>query len=166
MNDFYTGYRKTVMAPDELITRVFIPLPEPREDFRLYKVSKRHDLDISTFTAAFWMRREAGVVEDVRIAYGGCGPVIYRLRKAEEALSGRPFTEAEIDAAAEIARGEIAPISDVRGGADYRFALAENVLRKFYFDVAGDHETYQRQTAPAPARNAMTQAPDGNGEAH
>jgi xanthine dehydrogenase small subunit len=153
MNDFYTGYRKTVMTAEELITRVTIPLPGPRDDFQLYKISKRHDLDISSFTAAFWMRRENGVVAEIRIAYGGVGPVIYRLRKTEAALVGKPFTEAEIEAVTEIARGEITPISDVRGAAEYRFLLAENILRKFYFDVSGV-ETYQRVTDPGRVSTA------------
>jgi xanthine dehydrogenase small subunit len=153
MNDFYTGYRKTVMAADELITRVIIPLPKRDETLRLYKVSKRHDLDISTFTAAFWMRRENGVIGEIRIAYGGVGPVIYRLRKTEEALSGKPLNESEFESAAEIARAEITPISDVRGDADYRFQLAENILRKFYFDVTGA-ETYDRVTTTASETDA------------
>jgi xanthine dehydrogenase small subunit len=154
MNDFYTGYRKTVMTPDELITRVIIPLPKrdgAGEHFRLYKVSKRHDLDIATFTAAFFMRRENGVIGEIRIAYGGVGPVIYRLRKTEEALTGKPLNQSEIESAAEIARGEITPIADVRGDAEYRFQLAENILRKFYFDVTGV-QTYDRVTATAIER--------------
>src|SRR6185437_823842 len=149
MNDFNTGYRKSVMAGDEFITRVFIPLPAKDEIVRLYKVSKRHDLDISTFTAAFWMQRSNGVIGDIRIAYGGCGPNIIRLRKTESALVGKPFNEAEIDAVTEITRGEITPISDVRGSADYRFLLAENMLRKFHADATGI-ETYGRVTNPSP----------------
>jgi xanthine dehydrogenase small subunit len=160
INDFYTGYRRTVMAADELITRVFIPLPKTDETFRLYKVSKRHDLDISTFTAAFWMRRENGAIGDIRIAYGGCGPVIYRLRKTEAALVGKPLNEAEFDSAAEIARQEISPISDVRGDADFRFQLAENVVRKFYFDASGI-ETYQRITPPGGSRPRRRRAETG-----
>src|SRR5207249_5015536 len=163
MNDFYTGYRKTVMAGDELITRVIIPLPGTRDDFRLYKISKRHDLDISSFTAAFWMRRENGVVAELRIAYGGVGPVIYRLRKTEAALIGKPFTESEVEAVAELARSEITPISDVRGDADYRFLLAENILRKFYFDVIGIG-TDQRATDPARVGATPASRPSGNGE--
>jgi xanthine dehydrogenase small subunit len=147
MNDFYIGYRKTVMAADELITRVFMPLPKADEVFRLYKISKRHDLDISTFTAAFWMKRENGVIGEIRIAYGGCGPMIIRMRKTEAALTGKPFNEAEIEGATEIARGEITPISDVRGAAEFRFQLAENVLRKFHADESGA-VTYQRTTQP------------------
>jgi xanthine dehydrogenase small subunit len=150
MNDFYTGYRKSVLAADEIITRVFIPLPKADEVLRLYKISKRHDLDISTFTAAFWMQRSNGVIGDLRIAYGGCGPMIIRLKKTEQALIGKPFNEAEIDAAAaDLARSEITPISDVRGSADYRFLLAENLLRKFYFDASGVELTYDRVTLPS-----------------
>ena len=153
MNDFYVGYRKTVMSADELITRVIVPLPKREEAFRLYKVSKRHDLDISTFTAAFWMRRENGVIGEIRIAYGGVGPVIFRLRKTEEALNGKPLNESEIETACEIARAEITPISDVRGDAEYRFQLAENILRKFYFDVTGV-ETYDRVTTTTSGTDA------------
>lgn len=163
INDFYTGYRQTVMAADELITLVTIPMPRPGDDFRLYKVSKRHDLDISTFTAAFWMRREDGVVADIRIAYGGVGPVIFRLRKTEAALVGRPFTEAEVESVCETARSEITPISDVRGDAEYRNLLAENILRKFYFDVTGV-ETYQRVTDPGRVAQAPAHAGNGNGK--
>jgi xanthine dehydrogenase small subunit len=147
-NALYTGYRKSVMAADELITRVFMPIPKADEHFRIYKISRRHDLDISTFTAAFWMKRENGVIGEIRIAYGGCGPMIIRMRKTEESLSGKPLNEAEIENATEIARGEITPISDVRGDAKFRFALAENVLRKFFAEVSGE-ETYERVTAPA-----------------
>jgi xanthine dehydrogenase small subunit len=165
INDFYTGYRKTVMASDELITRVIIPLHGAGEDFRLYKVSKRHDLDISTFTAAFWMRRENGVIADLRIAYGGCGPNIYRLRKTEQALIGKPFSEAEIDAAAEIARTEVTPISDVRGDAEYRFTLAENMLRKFHADITGG-DVLRRVTDPGrTVAGAVGYRGNGNGEA-
>jgi xanthine dehydrogenase small subunit len=149
-NDFYTGYRKTVIAPDEIITRIFIPLPKQHEILKLYQITKRHDLDISTFTAAFWMQKSNGVVGDIRIAYGGCGPTIIRLRKTEQALIGKPFNEAEIEGVTDIARSEITPISDVRGSADYRLLLAENMLRKFYCDATGI-ETYDRVTTPSPS---------------
>lgn len=162
INDFYTGYRKSVMKEDELITLVIIPLPGPNDALRLYKVSKRHDLDISTFAAAFWMRRENGVISDIRIAYGGVGPVIYRLRKTEAALIGKPFSESEFESVAEVARGEISPISDVRGDAEYRNLLAENMLRKFYFDVSGE-TVYARVTDPGRVEATAAAAESTNG---
>ena len=59
-SEFYTGYRKTVLGPDELVTGVRIPLPRAGEMFKLYKVSRRKDLDISSFGAAIWMRQSNG----------------------------------------------------------------------------------------------------------
>src|SRR5439155_11475854 len=83
INDFYTGYKRTVMAADELITAVRIPRPRDGEILRLYKVSKRFDVDISTFTAAIWLKLEGRTIADVRIAYGGVGPNILRLPRTE-----------------------------------------------------------------------------------
>jgi len=137
LNDLFTGYKRMTLRPDELITRVILPRLKPAETLRLYKVSKRRDLDISGFTAAVWLRRDrADVIDDIRIAYGGVGPVILRLPKTETHLRGQPLTESLFTTAGEIAREEITPISDVRGSADYRRQLAENILLKFYFDVA------------------------------
>jgi xanthine dehydrogenase small subunit len=61
--DFYLGYKKLDLRPDEIITRILIPLPDDGETLRLYKVSKRSHLDISTFTAAMLMRRTDGRID-------------------------------------------------------------------------------------------------------
>jgi xanthine dehydrogenase small subunit len=137
INDFYKGYRTTVAQPDELITRVFIPLPARDEIFKLYKISRRKDLDISAFTAAIWIKRNGGeLIDDVRIAFGGVGPTILRLKKTEEFLRGNALTVASVEDAGRLARAEITPITDVRGSAEYRSQLGENILRKFYVDLA------------------------------
>jgi xanthine dehydrogenase small subunit len=140
LNDFYTGYRKNVMAADEIIARLRVPLPAADVVFKLYKISKRKDLDISTFSAAVWLRLEADVVADVRLAYGGVAATVVRLPRTEAALRGQPFTEATFDAAAAVAESEVRPISDVRGSADYRRRLAGNVLRRFYLEHASQLE--------------------------
>ncbi|HEX8322590.1 MAG TPA: FAD binding domain-containing protein [Tepidisphaeraceae bacterium] len=135
LNDFYTGYRTSVMKSDELITRVLIPIPAKDDVLKLYKISKRRDLDISTFSAAVWMRRREGVIEETRIAFGGVGPTVLRLRKTEAFLRGRPFTEETFDDAGPIVLDEITPISDVRGSADYRNLLGENILRRMHAEL-------------------------------
>ena len=57
-----------------------------------------------------------------------------RMRAAEQALVGRPFTEETFRHAGEAAAGEIRPLTDVRGTADYRLQLARNVLLKCYHE--------------------------------
>jgi xanthine dehydrogenase small subunit len=139
IREFYLGYKKLDLRADEIITRIHIPLPRDGETLRLYKISKRTHLDISTFTAAMLMRRShdsaGGKVDSMRIAYGGVGPVVLRLAKTEEFLAGQPFQAETFAAAGEIARAEITPISDVRGSREFRLQLAENILSRFFYDA-------------------------------
>jgi xanthine dehydrogenase small subunit len=136
INQFYKGYKQLDMAADEMITRVFIPLPEKDERIKLYKVSKRKHLDISAFTAAFKVTLSGSSIARISIAYGGVAPTILRLRKTEEFLTGKPFTRETLAAAGQIARGEIAPISDVRGSSEFRHQLGENILLKLFYELA------------------------------
>jgi len=135
INAFYSGYRKTVMRDDELITAIHIPRPAKDEIFKLYKVSKRKDLDISTFSAAVWMRLRDGVIIDSRIAYGGVGPTVLRLPNTESQLRGKPFDEKTFAEIADTVQAEITPISDVRGSSDYRYLLASNILRRMQVEL-------------------------------
>ncbi len=137
INAFYTGYRTNVMREDELLARVYIPLPSADEHFRVYKVSQRKDLDISTFAAAFWMRLEGDSIAELRIAYGGVGPTILRLVKTERFLQGMPHRLESWQSATATALAEIKPISDVRGSATYRELLAANCLVRFFQDACG-----------------------------
>lgn len=140
INEFYTGYKTTVMQPDELITRIRIPLPKDSEYLKLYKVSKRTHLDISTFTAAIRMQCMNKQIQHASIAYGGVGPNVLRLPKTESFLAEKPFELSTFEEAGTIAVQEITPISDVRGSSDYRFQLAKNILLKFFHETSTIHQ--------------------------
>jgi xanthine dehydrogenase small subunit len=140
INGFYTGYKQKDVAADELIVRVALPLPAAGERLRLYKVSRRFDLDIATFGAAIRIRERDGVIGRAAVAYTGVAPTVVRLLETEAFFRGRPFEEATFRQAGRIARSEVRPISDVRGGRAFREQLAENILAKFYFDEAGTAE--------------------------
>ena len=122
------------MNADELITKIRWNLPETDDVLKLYKVSKRKDLDISTFTAAIWMKLKKGKIQNARLAYGGVGPVALRLPETEEYLQGKPLLLEIFQQAGKLARNEIRPISDVRSSSDYRSQLAENILLKFFHE--------------------------------
>lgn len=138
INDFYRGYKRFDLESDELITRVFIPLPTESQTLKLYKVSRRRDLDISTFTAGVLMQKDkaSDTIQSIRIAYGGVAPVVLRMPRTEAFLTGKPFDEGVMRAAGRLSRTEITPITDVRGSADFRLQLAENILVKFYFECS------------------------------
>ncbi|HXA18153.1 MAG TPA: FAD binding domain-containing protein [Thermoanaerobaculia bacterium] len=133
---FYLGYRKFDLHPDEIITRVRISIV--RDTLKLYKVSRRKDLDISAFTAAIRLAMTGDRIDRAAIAYGGVAPTVIRLPRTEAFLAGKPATLDTFEHAGRIARDEIKPISDVRGSADYRLQLAENILAKFWYEVFGE----------------------------
>jgi len=135
INDFYTGYKKTVAKPDEIITRIIIPRPQEGEILRLYKMSRRKDLDISSFTAAILFKNVSGQINEMRIAMGGVGPNILRLRETEKLLTGQRVSADLFEQAAQLAEKEIKPISDVRGTAEFRYKLAGNIIRKFFHEL-------------------------------
>lgn len=132
INRFYTGYKQLDMRSEELISRILIPIPDPADSLRLFKVSNRKDLDISTFTAGFRLRLENDLISQIAIAYGGVAATVLRLPKTEAFLQGKPFNLETFQTAGAIARSEISPISDVRASAAYRLKLAENILLKLY----------------------------------
>ena len=146
INEFYTGYRATVLRSGELISRIRILLPDAEDIFKLYKVSRRLDLDISSFNAAIWMRKNGRYIQEIRMAFGGVGPVVKRLHRVERFLIGKPLSLANFEQAAQMARQEVTPISDVRGSDEYRRTLSHNILLKFWNELDD-----QRQPPPSPS---------------
>ncbi|HEY9681259.1 MAG TPA: FAD binding domain-containing protein [Oculatellaceae cyanobacterium] len=141
INSFYKGYKTLDLKSDEIITRISIPLPSSNNVVRLFKVSKREHLDISSFTAAVLLTTKSGKtgpetkIEGARIAFGGVAPTVVRLPKTERFLETAACTFDSFERAGLIAVEEIAPIADVRGSIDFRKQLAENILLKFYFSL-------------------------------
>ncbi len=135
--EFFLGYRRTALGPGEVIRAVRIPEPGPGEEFRVYKVSKRHDQDISTVIGAFRLSLDGRRVSGARIAYGGMAAVPARARAAEEALRGAVWSEEAARRAGEALAEDFDPIGDHRGSADYRRRVAANLPVRLWRDLAG-----------------------------
>jgi xanthine dehydrogenase small subunit len=136
LNAFYQGYKVKDLAADEIATRVLVPLPSVNDRLKLYKVSRRNDLDIATFGAAIRIQHQGERIARASVAFSGVGPTVARLPRTETFLEGRPFTEATFASATLVAQAEVQPISDVRGSRDFRLQLAGNILQKFYYDCS------------------------------
>jgi xanthine dehydrogenase small subunit len=100
--------------------------------FHFEKVGRRQHLDIASVNTAVYLRLEGRRVREARLAAGGVAPVPLLLSRASERLSGREAgPEALGQALAEslaLAQEEIAPISDVRGSAQYKRRLLKHLL--------------------------------------
>jgi len=128
---FFTGYRQTALRTGELLISVILPKPFPAR-VGFYKAAKRRLDDISTVAACFALHLDGSHrVSRARLAYGGVAPVPLRAVEAERAIEGARWTPSAVRPAQEILNRILHPISDHRGSAAYRVALACNLLEKF-----------------------------------
>ena len=129
--EFHTGYKQTVMRPDELIAAML--LPRPREGARHFyrKVGTRRAQAISKVCFAALAGRDGDAPGEVRLALGSVAPVVLRCRRTEELLRGRPLDGELARAASDELAREITPIDDLRSTARYRTRVAQNLLAEF-----------------------------------
>ncbi len=120
---FYTGYRRSVCAPHELITAVEIAPVQGMQWFR--KVGTRAAQAISKVVVA-------GVrASHPRVAVGSVAPTVIRLTETERCLADG----GSIDDACTVLEGEVHPIDDVRSTAAYRKRVLSNLVRRFWLDT-------------------------------
>jgi xanthine dehydrogenase small subunit len=138
LEDFYTGYRRNVLAPDELVAWILVPKPHPGELLRAYKISKRYDDDISAVCLVLRLELDgAGRVARVGIGAGGVAATPVRAVQTEAFLAGRPWNDETATAAAQVLRGEFQPISDMRASAGYRTEVLGNLMHRFWLESQG-----------------------------
>lgn len=138
LGDFITGNRRTVRAPDELVTAIIVPKARNPARATFLKLGARRYLVISiVMVAAVIERTGDGRVAAARIAVGACAPVARRLTGLEDALRGQPCTAGlgEIVRPGHLAA--LSPIDDVRGAAGYRLDAAVTLLRRALAELGG-----------------------------
>jgi xanthine dehydrogenase small subunit len=117
---------------------VIIPELPAAVRVKSYKVSKRKDLDISTVSGGFRLQvnKRNNVVESIRLAYGGMAERVKRAREAEQFLIGKKWERETVEQAMSLIDKEFTPISDARGGAEFRRVAARNLLMKLWSETA------------------------------
>ncbi|MBA3595256.1 MAG: xanthine dehydrogenase small subunit [Polaromonas sp.] len=133
----YTGYRKNVMAPDEVLAWIKVPLPEAEEVLKAYKISKRYDDDISAVCLVVNLQLAGGKVAKVSIGAGGVAAVPARAVQTEAFLRGKVWTQATVLEAMQTLRDEFQPLSDMRASATYRSEVLGNLLQRFWLESQG-----------------------------
>jgi xanthine dehydrogenase small subunit len=135
IEDFFLSYGRQDRQPGEFVEAVSLPAAAPR--LKVYKLSKRFDQDISAVCGAFNVTVEDDRVARARIAFGGMAGVPKRARAVEEALTGKPWTQATVAAAQEAWEADFEPLSDMRASAAYRMATARNMLSRYLLEDQG-----------------------------
>jgi len=141
LEDLYTGYRKNVMAADEVLAWIKVPKATEAEFSRVYKISKRFEDDISALCLAINVQIANGRVRSASIGAGGVAATPVRARKTEAALVGQPWTQDTIRQAMQTLRDGFTPISDMRATAGYRSTVLSNLLQRFWLESQGTAQT-------------------------
>ena len=137
--DFWPAYRRTALAPNELLLRISVPLATGRQ-VRFRKVGTRRAQAISKVVMALaWQAGEGADSpwRDVHLALGSVAATPIRAAATEASLEGAVPDERTADRAASVLAGELQPIDDVRSSADYRRAVAARVLHRLIRDEGG-----------------------------
>lgn len=122
LKEFYTGVRRTVLAPDELITDVSFPALAENQRGVYLKLGLRRTLTIAVANVALVVTLDVDGrrVTAARIALGSVAPTIIRAPEAERALLGHRLTAERVTEAATLAAQAATPIDDVRGSVWFR----------------------------------------------
>lgn len=135
--DFWTGYRTTARADDELVLRVEVPLPAGRAE-RFRKVGTRRAQAISKVVMALaWVPDASGAWHDVRVAFGSIAAVPVRVGEVESVLEGALVDPPVTERARSALEASIRPIDDVRSTADYRRAVSGRILARVLREAGG-----------------------------
>jgi xanthine dehydrogenase small subunit len=137
LESFYTGYRKTVLAGDEVLAWIKVPRPAAGELLRVYKISKRYDDDISAVCLAVNLKLEDNTVAKISIGAGGVAAMPVRAVRTEAVLRGKPWTLEAVQQATAALRAEFQPISDMRASAAYRSEVLGNLMQRFWLETQG-----------------------------
>jgi CO/xanthine dehydrogenase FAD-binding subunit len=134
---FHTGYKQTVMRPDEMIARIRLPRPRAGAQHYYRKVGTRRAQAISKVCMAGLLEMEGGRVGEMRLALGSVAPIVLRCRQTEDVIRGRALDAETVEAARAALATEIAPIDDIRSTAGYRLRVALNLLGDFLSGAGG-----------------------------
>jgi xanthine dehydrogenase small subunit len=132
--EFFVDYRHTILGESEFIENISFAKLLPQQVFKMYKVSKRIEEDISAVVGAFCIGIKNSTVVHVRLAFGGMAEIPKRALLCEQALLQKPWNIETIDAACSALLNDFEPISDVRASARYRLLVAQNLLKKYFFE--------------------------------
>ena len=130
VEDLFVDYYETALQPGELLTEVIVPAQSSDARGVYLKFLPRTEDDYATVAVAAVARVENGVCASVRVALGAVAPTPVRATAVEAALEGQPVTADAVRSAAEAIAGQVDPLADFRGSAEYKRDMAVVFTRR------------------------------------
>lgn len=149
MNEFYTGLRKTVMQPDEMLTAIsFEPMKSNQRGIFL-KLGLRQAQAISVINTSIILELDGDTITQATITLGSVAPTIVHAPSAEAMLVGKQLTDETIRQAAYLAADDCTPITDVRGSAEYRKEMIRVMVARGLRRIAKDEQAQNWPVEPS-----------------
>lgn len=145
--DLFIGYLTTSLEPTEILTGIRVPLPLPGTGGAFVELSRRHGDFALVGVAATVRLGPHGAIDEVRIAFTGCGPVPVRAEDAERHLRGARPSDGLWEEAGELAARGLEPDSDLHASGAYRKRVAAVLAARALgraaerADMTGHHPT-------------------------
>lgn len=140
LEDFYTGVRRTVLAPDEMLVDIAFPALKNGQRGMFLKYALRQAQAISLLNVAVVVDMAGDAVQQARITLGAVAPTIIHAKDAEEYLRGKPLNAETIREAGKLAGAAARPISDLRASAHYRQRMTQVLTRRALQAIAEGSE--------------------------
>ncbi len=135
LKNFFLDYKKIDLKEDESIAKVWFKLPTENSQFNFDKVSKRKHLDIATVNTAIHIEVKDNRVMHCDLSVGGVAATPKYLNKTCEFLIGKRINQDTVKQAIELMNTEILPISDVRGTAEYKRLLSNQLVKGHFLKL-------------------------------
>lgn len=130
LSEFYTGVRRTVLQPDEMLVDIAFPALQAGQRGTFIKFALRRAQAISLVDVAILLTLDGEVVREAKITLGAVAPTIVHAREAEEFLAGKRLEDTVVHEAAALTVKAARPISDIRGSASYRSRMVQVITRR------------------------------------
>lgn len=135
LSEYYLDYKKLNKYLNEFIKAVWFEVPQNKFYFSFEKVSKRTYLDIASVNSAMLIETDDKKIKNIFISAGGVAPVPKLLNKTNQYLFGKEISIDTIDFSLSITQNEISPISDVRGTAEYKKFLLNQLIKAHFLKL-------------------------------
>ncbi len=158
LRDFYPGFRRTALRPDELLCEICIPAMQPEQRGLFLKLGLRRAQAISVINVAFVLTFSGEYVSDARITLGCLAPTIVHAQSIEAFLKGKRLDDAACAEAGRLANEDVSPIGDVRGSGIYRRETLANLMTLGLQRIAANTQVEEQVRQPVlldTAENAV-----------
>lgn len=131
LENYFQGYKSTILAEDEFIAKIIIPIQKENRFYNFIKTSKRKNMDISTVNSFCSMKVDSkGKIIDIRLVYGGVSVFPQLAKNAIAEIKNHNIYNLDYDRIEVLLKKDFMPISDVRASNEYRNLLIRNHLIK------------------------------------